>query len=146
MTKRGIVIVSVMFGLFAVSFSVLGIRSLTLGPDAATPSATALTARQNAADALEQRIRTTRADAPPALPQVPARVVAVAAARPTNPAPPAGATPRASYVNDDGDADSGGMEGRDRVEPGDDEGIDGGEGVERGNDEGNHQEGDGDDD
>lgn len=76
MTKRGVVIVSVMLGLFVLSFGVMGVRALTLGPDAPTPSANEVATRQQAADALERSIATARADVPPALPAVPARVVA----------------------------------------------------------------------
>lgn len=89
MSKRGIVIVSVMFGLFVMSFGALGVRALTLGPDAPTPSATELAARQQTANALEQNIRTARADVPPALPAVPQQVIAARAAAPAAAAPQA---------------------------------------------------------
>lgn len=80
MTKRGVVIVSVMFGLFVLSFGALGVRALTLGPDAPQPSQTEVATRQQAANSLERSIRTARADVPPALPAVPERVVATPAA------------------------------------------------------------------
>jgi hypothetical protein len=89
MSKRGIVIVSVMFGLFVMSFGALGVRALTLGPDAPTPSATELAARQQTANALEQNIRTARADVPPALTAVPQQVIAARAAAPAAAAPQA---------------------------------------------------------
>lgn len=80
MTKRGVVIVSVMFGLFVLSFGALGVRALTLGPDAPKPSANEVATRQQTADSLERSIQTARADVPPALPAVPDRVVAASAA------------------------------------------------------------------
>ena len=79
MTKRGVVIVSVMLGLFVLSFGALGVRALTLGPDAPQPTANEVATRQQAADSLEQSIRTARADVPPALPAVPDRVAEVPA-------------------------------------------------------------------
>lgn len=82
MNKRGIIIVSVMFGLFVLSFGALGVRSLTLGPDAPQPSASEVATRQQAADSLERTIRTARADVPPALPAVPDRVAATPVAAP----------------------------------------------------------------
>lgn len=71
MTKRGVVIVSVMLGLFVLSFGALGVRALTLGPDAPKPSANEVATRQQAANSLERSIQTARADVPPALPAVP---------------------------------------------------------------------------
>lgn len=82
MTKRGVVIVSVMFGLFVLSFGALGVRALTLGPDAPKPSANEVATRQQAANSLERSIQTARADVPPALPAVPVRVVAAPAPAP----------------------------------------------------------------
>jgi len=71
-----------MFGLFVLSFGALGVRSLTLGPDAPQPSASEVATRQQAADSLERTIRTARADVPPALPAVPERVAATPVAAP----------------------------------------------------------------
>lgn len=96
MNKRGIAIVSVMFGLFALSFGVLGVRALTLGPDAAQPTATELAARETAANTLEQKIAAAKADVPPALPAVPGRA---GAAQPSSTAMRQPA--QAAYVDDD---------------------------------------------
>ena len=65
MTKRGAVIVGVMLGLFVLSFGALGVRALTLGPDAPHPSATEMAARQQAVTTLERSIQVARADVPP---------------------------------------------------------------------------------
>ena len=96
MNKRGIAIVSVMFGLFALSFGVLGVRALTLGPDAAQPTATELAASETAANTLEQKIAAAKADVPPALPAVPGRA---SAAPPSSTAMRQPAQP--AYVDDD---------------------------------------------
>lgn len=96
MNKRGIAIVSVLFGLFALSFGVLGVRALTLGPDAAQPTATELAARETAANTLEQKIAAAKADVPPALPAVPGRA---GAAQPSSTAMRQPA--QAAYVDDD---------------------------------------------
>lgn len=74
MNKRGIILISTLFGLFALSFGVLGVRALTLGPDPAQPTEAQLAARTVAADQLERQIAAARAEAPPALPAVPKRV------------------------------------------------------------------------
>lgn len=92
MTKRGVVIVSVMFGLFVLSFGALGVRALTLGPDAPQPSTTEVASRQQAANSLERSIQTARADVPPALPAIPTRVVAAPAPSPATAAAPVAAT------------------------------------------------------
>lgn len=89
MNKRGVIITSTLLGLFALFFGALGVRALTLGPDPARPTATEMAARTTAANTLEQQIRAARADVPPALPQIPARV-----AMPATPA--GGAAPAAS--------------------------------------------------
>lgn len=96
MNKRGIAIVSVMFGLFALSFGVLGVRALTLGPDPAQPTATELAARETAANTLEQKIAAAKADVPPALPAVPGRAGAAQSSS-TAMRQPA----QAAYVDDD---------------------------------------------
>jgi len=77
MNKRGIILISTLFGLFALSFGVLGVRALTLGPDPAQPTEAQLAARSVAADQLEQQIAAARAEAPPALPALPKRVTPV---------------------------------------------------------------------
>ena len=74
MNKRGIIILSTLFGLFALSFGVLGVRALTLGPDPARPTDAQLAARTVAANQLERKIQAARANTPPALPAVPDRV------------------------------------------------------------------------
>lgn len=74
MNKRGVIITSTLLGLFALFFGVLGVRALTLGPDPARPTATELAARTTAANTLERQINAAKADVPPALPEVPARV------------------------------------------------------------------------
>ena len=74
MNKRGIILISTLFGLFALSFGVLGVRALTLGPDPAQPTEAQLAARSVAADQLERQIAAARAEAPPALPALPKRV------------------------------------------------------------------------
>ena len=79
MNKRGVIILSTLFGLFALSFGVLGVRALTLGPDPARPTDAQLAARTVAANQLEQKIQAARADAPPELPAVPERVTAASA-------------------------------------------------------------------
>ena len=78
MNKRGIILISTLFGLFALSFGVLGVRALTLGPDPAQPTEAQLAARTVAADQLERQIAAARAEAPPALPPVPDRVAVAA--------------------------------------------------------------------
>ncbi len=78
MNKRGIILISTLFGLFALSFGVLGVRALTLGPDRAQPTEAQLAARTVAADQLERQIAAARAEAPPALPPVPDRVAVAA--------------------------------------------------------------------
>lgn len=90
MNKRGIILISTLFGLFALSFGVLGVRALTLGPDRPQPSTTEITARQTAANQLERQINAARADVPPALPKVPGVVPAgsTPAAAQSRPAPP----------------------------------------------------------
>ena len=74
MTRRGIILISTLFGLFALSFGVLGVRALTLGPDPAQPTATELATRTSAANDLERKIAAAKADVPPALPAVPERI------------------------------------------------------------------------
>jgi len=76
MNKRGIILISTLFGLFALSFGVLGVRALTLGPDPAQPTEAQLAARTVAADQLERQIAAARAETPPALPPVPERIAA----------------------------------------------------------------------
>ena len=118
MNTRGLIIVSTLFGLFALSFGVLGLRALTLGPDPAQPSAAQVSERVTAANTLERQIAAARAEAPPALPPVPDRAAhAPAEAPPALPpvpdraaqAPAGGSTgqapgqraPEAAYVDDD---------------------------------------------
>lgn len=74
MNTRGIIILSTLFGLFALSFGVLGVRALTLGPDPARPTEAQIAARTMAASQLEKTIAAARANTPPALPAVPDRV------------------------------------------------------------------------
>lgn len=74
MNKRGVIILSTLFGLFALTFGVLGVRALTLGPDPARPDQAQLAARTLAANQLEKKIAMARANTPPALPAVPDRV------------------------------------------------------------------------
>jgi hypothetical protein len=74
MTRRGLILISTLFGLFALSFGVLGVRALTLGPDPAQPTATELATRTSAANDLERKIAAAKADVPPALPAVPERI------------------------------------------------------------------------
>lgn len=90
MTRRGIILISTLFGVFALSFGVLGVRALTLGPDQSRPTTTEITARQMAADQLERQINAARSDVPPALPEVPGVVPAGATpvAAQSRPAPP----------------------------------------------------------
>lgn len=87
MNRRGIILISTLFGLFALSFGVLGVRALTLGPDATQPTATELAARTTAANTLEQQIAAARAEVPPSLPPVPAAVAGAAAPPGAAPAP-----------------------------------------------------------
>ena len=94
MNKRGVIITSTLLGLFALFFGVLGVRALTLGPDPARPTATELAARTTAANTLEQQINAARADVPPALPEVPARVPMPAS--PSGGAAPASGATRAA--------------------------------------------------
>ncbi len=113
MNKRGIILLSTLFALFALSFGVLGVRALTLGPDPAQPTETQLIARTVAANQLERQIQAARADVPPALPPVPERVQAVAStgagstggavmATPAQAATPApAAQARGTYYEDD---------------------------------------------
>lgn len=135
MTKRGVVIVSVMFGLFVLSFGALGVRALTLGPDAPQPSTTEVASRQQAADSLERSIQTARADVPPALPAVPDRVVAAPAAVPVA-ASSAGRQAAPAY---------GGEEYGEEAYEDDDEGYEAEHGDED-DDHGEYEEGDHDDD
>ena len=74
MNKRGVIIASTLFGLFALFFGVLGVRALTLGPDPARPTAAEMSARTAAADRMERQIAATRANTPPDLPTVPQRI------------------------------------------------------------------------
>lgn len=80
MNKRGVIILSTLFGLFALTFGVLGVRALTLGPDPARPDQAQLAARTLAANQLEKKIAMARANTPPALPAVPDRVQVSASA------------------------------------------------------------------
>ena len=128
MNKRGIAIVSVMFGLFALSFGVLGVRALTLGPDPAQPTATELAARETAANTLEQKIAAAKADVPPALPAVPGRA---GAAQPSSTAMRQPA--QAAYVDDDEQYEEG-------------EEYEGAEYEDEDHEEYEHEEGDHDDD
>ena len=91
MNKRGIIILSTLFGLFALSFGVLGVRALTLGPDPAQPTESQLVARTMAANQLEQQINAAKADVPPALPPMPERTARAsgAGAMAATPAPQA---------------------------------------------------------
>ena len=89
MNKRGVIITSTLLGLFALFFGVLGVRALTLGPDPARPTATELAARTTAANTLERQIGAAKADVPPALPEIPARV-------PMPASPSGGAAPAAN--------------------------------------------------
>lgn len=108
MNKRGIIILSTLFGLFALSFGVLGVRALTLGPDRPQPTQTELAARTTAANQLEKQIAAARAEAPPALPALPGRVDAVTgggAARTAMPAPAQAQAP--AYYEDDDEYEQG---------------------------------------
>lgn len=87
MNKRGVITVSVLFGLFALFFGVLGARALTLGPDAPAVSQSALLKRTASANQMEARIRKAANNAPPALPVVPARLNTPAASGGTGSAP-----------------------------------------------------------
>lgn len=100
MNTRGLIIVSTLFGLFALSFGVLGLRALTLGPDPAQPSAAQVSERVTAANTLERQIAAARAEAPPALPPVPDRAAQAPAGGSTGQAPGQRA-PEAAYVDDD---------------------------------------------
>ena len=103
MNKRGVIILSTLFGLFALSFGVLGVRALTLGPDRPQPTQTELAARTTAANQLEKQIAAARAEAPPALPALPKRITPATgggAARAAMPAP-AQAQPPAYYEDDE---------------------------------------------
>lgn len=77
MTTRGVVILSTLFGLFALAMGLFAARAIDLGPDGPRPSAQAIARRAAAADRLELRIARLRANVPPALPVAP--VVPVAA-------------------------------------------------------------------
>jgi len=74
MTNRGLIIVSTLFGLFAMCFGILGARAITVGPDAPTLDKAALAKRTAAANALEQRIRLVAGRTPPKLPAIPGRI------------------------------------------------------------------------
>lgn len=121
MNKRGVIITSTLLGLFVLFFGVLGVRAITLGPDPAQPTATELAARTTAANALERQINAARADVPPALPEVPARVAMAAA--PSGGAAPAPAV--REYEDDEYEEeyedDDGGEYGDDDHEEGDDD-------------------------
>ena len=95
MNKRGVIITSTLFGLFALFFGVLGVRALTLGPDPARPTAAEMSARTAAADRMERQIAATRANTPPDLPAVPQRI-SMAAATPASAAPVQAAAARSS--------------------------------------------------
>lgn len=95
MNKRGVIITSTLFGLFALFFGVLGVRALTLGPDPARPTAAEMSARTAAADRMERQIAATRADTPPDLPAVPQRMP-MPAATPASAAPVQAAAARSS--------------------------------------------------
>lgn len=73
---------SVFFGLIALGFGVLGVRALTLGPDAPAVSHAAIVKRTVTANQMEARIRQAANNAPPVLPTVPSRA--------STPAPTAG--------------------------------------------------------
>jgi len=95
MNKRGVIITSTLFGLFALFFGVLGVRALTLGPDPARPTAAEMSARTAAADRMEWQIAATRANTPPDLPAVPQRMP-MPAATPASAAPVQAAAARSS--------------------------------------------------
>jgi hypothetical protein len=138
MNKRGVIITSTLFGLFALFFGVLGVRALTLGPDPARPTAAEMSARTAAADRMERQIAATRADTPPDLPAVPERISMPATAVPapvqraaatSTPAPAAAARAPSREWDDDDHEDDHGHDG-DHDEDHDDD----------------HEEGDADDD
>ncbi len=79
MNKRGVITVSVLFGLFALCFGVLGVRALTLGRDTPALSQSAIAKRTASANHLEAQIRKAANNAPPTLPVVPSRVSTPAA-------------------------------------------------------------------
>ena len=93
MTNRGLIIVSTLFGLFALCFGVLGVREITVGPDGPTIDKATLVKRTAAADALERRIRMAAGHTPPKLPEVPARIT-----RPPAAAAPSGGTAVATPI------------------------------------------------
>lgn len=140
MSKRGIILVSTLFGLFALCFGVLGVRALTLGPDPARPSATELAARTTAANTLAQQVSTAKANTPPALPAVPDRVQAIAVSSSGGGTTQSGtaASGPAPVSAQRAPAANGGGEWEDEEEYED-------EGAEY-EDEGEHEEGDDDDD
>jgi len=88
MTNRALIVVSTLFGVFALCFGILGVRAITVGPDGPAIDKTALVKRTAAANALERRIRMAASRTPPKLPTVPARIVR----------PPAAAAPSRGYA------------------------------------------------
>lgn len=68
MSRRGVIVLSVLFGLFAISFGVFGLRALALGPDAPEVTPSEIQRREAAADRTAASIKRMRADMPPALP------------------------------------------------------------------------------
>jgi hypothetical protein len=103
MSTRGVIVVSVLFGLFALCFGVLGMRALALGPDAPAPvSAREIAQREAAADRTAAAIRAVRADVPPALPAVPDLIPAASPAPRQGPlAAPSSAAQFPAVVDDD---------------------------------------------
>ncbi|HMM49666.1 MAG TPA: hypothetical protein PKE32_08680, partial [Miltoncostaeaceae bacterium] len=69
MSRRGVVILSVLFGLFVVSFGVLGLRALALGPDANVEGE--IVRREAALARSQQAIAAVRDEQLPPLPEVP---------------------------------------------------------------------------
>jgi len=146
MTRRGIILISTLFGLFALSFGVLGVRALTLGPDRAQPTASELAARTTAANDLERQIAVARADVPPALPEVPERIPMPAAqsggsASSAGQAQGATRAPATREYEDDDDHEHEHDDEHEGEYEDDDE-----HGDEHGEDDDDHEEGDHDDD
>lgn len=69
MSRRGVVILSVLFGLFVASFGVLGLRALALGPDANVEGE--IVRREAALARSQQAIAAVRDEQLPPLPEVP---------------------------------------------------------------------------
>ncbi len=93
MNTRLIILVSTLFGMFALLISSIVVTALPLGPDPARPSDAQMTARQAATDNLQAQITAARDNVPPALPPVPSRMAPAAGAPASGPSASASATP-----------------------------------------------------